>query len=352
MPPGTVPEIVIVEHDVRWQSLYDTEAARIRHALGDLAVALEHVGSTAIPGTPARPNIAIAVALRSMDDAQHCARLLEKLGYESLGRSGVPGRLLLRRRIGESGESLNPSYAVHLTEADSKYWKEHILFRDFLRIQPAVASRYGDLKRRLAKEFPNDREAYGDAKTSFIQVALGRAKMGRPTPIHIADYDVRWPVMFENERVIIQKAIGEIAIDVQHIGSTSVPNLAAKPIVDIIISVAAIDLARDLCVDPLGEAGYEYVPEYEIVMPERLYFRKGDPRSHHIHMVVEGTEFWRRHILFRDYLREHGDAAREYELLKKRLAKENGTDMDGYTDGKSDFIREAEEKATAWANWR
>jgi GrpB-like predicted nucleotidyltransferase (UPF0157 family) len=348
MPPDTVPEIVIVDHDLRWQALYDAEAARIRDALGDVAVALEHVGSTAIPEMPARPSIAIAVALRSMDDAEHRVRPLETLGYEPLGESGVPGRLLFRRRIGESGDSLNPSYAVHLTEADSKYWKEHILFRDFLRNQPAVATRYGDLKRRLAKEFPNDREAYGDAKASFIQVALGRAKMGPPTPIHIGDYDPRWPEMFEDERIIIQKAIGEIAIDIQHIGSTSVPGLAGKPIVDIIISVAAIDRARDLCVAALSAVGYEYVPEYEIVMPERLYFRKGDPRSHHIHMVVEGTEFWRRHILFRDYLRVHPEAAQEYADLKKRLAKEHDTDMDGYTDGKSDFIRETEEKAAAW----
>ncbi len=87
-------------------------------------------------------------------------------------------------------------------------------------------------------------------------------------------------------------------------------------------------------------------------MPERLNLSNRDPRSHHIHMVVQGTEFWRRHILFRDYLRVHPEAAQEYADLKKRLAKEHGTDMDGYTDGKSDLIRETEEKAAAWATPR
>ena len=260
--------------------------------------------------------------------------------------------LLFRRRFGQDGERLRTSFAVHLTEADSKYWQEHILFRDFLCMQPAVAARYGELKRKLATEFPNDRKEYGDAKAPFIQVALGRAKMGPPTPIVIAGYDPSWPAMFEDESTIIRSVIGDNAVDIQHIGSTSVPGLAAKPIIDIIISVAAIDRARDLCVEPLSAVGYQYVPEFEIVMPERLYFRKGDPRSHHIHMVVQDTGFWRRHILFRDYLRVHPAAARAYEALKRRLAKEHGTDMDGYTDGKSDFIRETEDRATAWAAQR
>ncbi|MCH8814740.1 MAG: GrpB family protein [Chloroflexi bacterium] len=333
MPHDSVPEIVIVEHDPRWPSLYEAEAFRVRNTLGDVALTVEHVGSTAIPGMPARPNIAIAVALRSMADAERCVGPLKDLGYEPLGESGVPGRLLFRRRFGQDGERLHPSFAVHLTEAHSTYWQEHILFRNFLRMQPAVAARYGELKRKLTKEFPNDREAYGDAKASFIQVALGRAKMGPPTQIIIADYDPSWPTMFEEERTIIGNVIGDTTADIQHIGSTSVPGLAAKPIIDIIISVAAIDRARNLCVEPLTTVGYEYVPEYEIVMPERLFFRKGDPRSRHIHMAVRDTAFWRRHIFLRDYLRVHPETAKEYADLKKRLAKEHGTDMDGYTDG-------------------
>ena len=341
MPSDAEPRIIVVDYDPRWPALYDEEADRVRNALGGTAVAVEHVGSTAIPGMAARPNIAIAVALTSMDDAGACIALLETLGFEPLGELGVPGRLLFRRRIDDRG-SARLSYAIHLTEAGGEYWNEHILFRDFLRLQPAVAGRYAELKRTLAKKFPNDREAYGKGKEPFIKVVLGRARSGPPRSVIIADYDPRWPTMFESERTLLTQAIGDTALDIQHIGSTSVPGLAAKPIIDIVIVVANLDEARERCVEPLSDLAYRYVPEYEVVMPERLYFDRGEPSSHHIHMVEPGSDFWKRHLLFRDYLREHPEVARDYAILKRRLAREHGTDVDGYTEAKSEFIRSIE----------
>jgi GrpB-like predicted nucleotidyltransferase (UPF0157 family) len=307
---------------------------------------IEHVGSTSIPDVAARPNIAIMVALRSMADANSCAPLLEAAGYESLGGSGVQGRTLLRRT--DVRESSRLSYAVHLTQAGSEYWDEHIAFRDFLRAQPAVAGRYVELKRRLATEYPNDREAYGKAKEPFIKIVLGRARSGPPRRVIIADYDPQWPAMFEAERSFVRQAIGGAAIEIEHVGST-VSGLAAKPIIDIMIAVSDLDEARERCVKPISDLGYHYVPEYEAVMPERLYFNKGEPHSRHIHMVELDSSFWKRHLLFRDYLRDHPAVAQEYATLKKLLAKEHGTDMDGYTEGKSEFIIRVEAKAKLWA---
>jgi GrpB-like predicted nucleotidyltransferase (UPF0157 family) len=105
------------------------------------------------------------------------------------------------------------------------------------------------------------------------------------------------------------------------------------------------------CIEPLAGIGYEYVPEFEDELPERRYFRKGPPeaRTHHVHMVETGTEFWQRHLLFRDYLRTHPATADEYEALKRRLAKQHTTDREAYTEGKTDFIRGIVEMARAEA---
>ena len=104
---------------------------------------------------------------------------------------------------------------------------------------------------------------------------------------------------------------------------------------------------------PLAALGYDYVPEYEVELPERRYFRKGrrgtEGDKYHLHVVERDSEFWNRHLAFRDYLRRHPEAVREYAELKRRLALEHGTDVDAYTEAKSDFIRGIERKAAAAA---
>ncbi|MDP4220595.1 MAG: GrpB family protein [Bacteroidota bacterium] len=144
---------------------------------------------------------------------------------------------------------------------------------------------------------------------------------------------------FEAERLELMEAIGHYVADIQHIGSTSVRGLAAKPIVDILIGLRRLLDAQD-CIMPIEALGYEYVPEYESVFPERRYFRKSTngKRTHHIHMVELGSDFWKRHILFRDELRSDPIATKEYESLKRSLAVTFENDREGYTDGKTDFI--------------
>jgi GrpB-like predicted nucleotidyltransferase (UPF0157 family) len=162
--------------------------------------------------------------------------------------------------------------------------------------------------------------------------------------IVIADYDRRWPALFEEETARILDAIGRWLVDVQHVGSTAVPGLAAKPVIDIMPGIR--DLAdAPHCIGPLETLGYEYMPQFEDEMPFRRYFRKGEPRSHHLHMVEPGSDFWQRHILFRDYLRAHPQAARQYAQVKRRLAAQFGSDREGYTEAKSGFIQDIEERA-------
>lgn len=135
-------------------------------------------------------------------------------------------------------------------------------------------------------------------------------------------------------------------MQIEHIGSTAVPGLAAKPIIDIMVGLENFALADSL-VPRVTTLGYEYVQKYEAVMPLRRYFRRdtNGARSHHLHMVAVGGEFWERHLLFRDYLRQHPDVAADYAALKRQLAAREWHDVNDYADAKTEFIRSIEERA-------
>lgn len=168
----------------------------------------------------------------------------------------------------------------------------------------------------------------------------------------IAEYNPLWPLLFEEEKARILDVINLWADKVEHIGSTSVPGLGAKPIIDIMVGLRTLDDAPH-CIPRLEDIGYEYVPKHEAVMPERRYFHKGlkrFARTHHLHMVETASEFWERHILFRDYLREHEDTAREYCELKKQLAARFRSDRESYTDAKASFIKAVVERAKEKSN--
>jgi GrpB-like predicted nucleotidyltransferase (UPF0157 family) len=179
--------------------------------------------------------------------------------------------------------------------------------------------------------------------------------------IIIEDYDPRWRERFERERILIFEACdSQPFVSIEHVGSTAMPGLAAKPIIDIMPGIRSLELAAALVV-PLARAGYVYVPEYEQPseiddgMHERRYFRKDENgrRAVHLHMVEPGSEFWERMLLFRDYLRAHPDAALDYADLKRRLAAEynrsmlaDGLDVNiGYTEHKTAFVTAIEAKA-------
>ncbi len=135
--------------------------------------------------------------------------------------------------------------------------------------------------------------------------------------ITIVGYDPKWPELYREELCRILHSIVDLIVAIEHIGSTAVPGLAAKPIIDIIAGVRSLEDAPR-CIGPLEAMDYEYVPQYEVYIPERRYFR---PRTHHLHMVEISSEFWRRHLLFRDFLRSHPDVAQEYAELKRTLRR-------------------------------
>jgi GrpB-like predicted nucleotidyltransferase (UPF0157 family) len=164
--------------------------------------------------------------------------------------------------------------------------------------------------------------------------------------VSVVEYRPQWQEMFEEEKQFLQTVLGEVPARVEHIGSTAVAGLAAKPIIDIMVGLPDFSLADDL-VPEIETLGYEYIKKYEDEMPFRRYFAKNSDgiRTHQIHMVEIGGEFWARHLLFRDYLRQNPDMAKNYAALKKRLAEREWEDVNEYADAKTEFIKSIENKA-------
>ena len=157
----------------------------------------------------------------------------------------------------------------------------------------------------------------------------------------IVDYDPGWPAMFEAERARLAVAMGELAIRIDHHGSTAVPGLAAKPIIDIQISVASLEPLTPL-VARLTPFGYVHVPHPDDAFCPFLHRPPAWPHTHHVHLVQAGGPEERRTLAFRDYLRAHADAAREYERLKRELAARTDAgdpvSRERYAMAKSEFV--------------
>jgi GrpB-like predicted nucleotidyltransferase (UPF0157 family) len=153
--------------------------------------------------------------------------------------------------------------------------------------------------------------------------------------VRLMPHTERWHGLFTEEVDRLSVAVGEYVLAVEHVGSTAICGLRAKPIIDIAVAVREVADAEK-CVVPLERIGYEYRGEQGIA--GRHFFGKGEPRTHHLHMVEMGSDVWRSHLLFRDYLRQHRDVREKYEKLKEALAQKHEEDREAYTEGKAAFI--------------
>jgi GrpB-like predicted nucleotidyltransferase (UPF0157 family) len=165
-------------------------------------------------------------------------------------------------------------------------------------------------------------------------------------PIEIVRYDRRWPALFNEERQRLQPALAPwLAGSIEHIGSTAVPGMAAKPVIDIMAGVSSLGSSRQAieAATMLGYCYFPYRPDVE------HWFCKPSPahRTHHLHLVTVGSPHWIRRIAFREYLRAHGRVAADYETLKRELASRFRFDREAYTDAKSPFIDAITDEALA-----
>ncbi|MHB0886957.1 MAG: GrpB family protein [Bacillota bacterium] len=166
-----MPEpVIIIDYDPEWPRRFAVLKARAASALGDLAVAIEHVGSTAVPGLAAKPIIDIDVVVGSAADVPPAIERLAAIGYVHEGEKGIPGREAFRWPAGEARHHL------YLLARNNPELRRHLAFRDYLRAHPDAAREYGELKRRLAGRFRDDREAYTEGKTEFVTRVLKQAE--------------------------------------------------------------------------------------------------------------------------------------------------------------------------------
>lgn len=157
----------------------------------------------------------------------------------------------------------------------------------------------------------------------------------------VKEYNFDYPKMYQEEEKKIKKILKDNLVFIEHIGSTSIPNLKSKPIIDILISVNSLEDV-DLKKNEFEKIGYEYMGEFGI--KNRRYLRKGgDERTHQIHIFHKDDEFnLNRHLTFKKYLLSHPDVCKEYGDLKEKLALKFPYDIDGYCDGKKEFIKKHE----------
>lgn len=167
--------------------------------------------------------------------------------------------------------------------------------------------------------------------------------------VEIVAYNQEWPhqaqIEIDKVRAILPKS--EV-IDIQHVGSTAIPGLSAKPILDIQIAARSLDVMKVIAVPALQKLGYEYWADNPDT--ERMFFVKGMPpfgekRTHHVHIVEPSSKHWEGKILFRDYLTSHPELAKEYEQLKIKLAQKHTFDREQYTDAKGEFVKKVLELA-------
>jgi len=168
--------------------------------------------------------------------------------------------------------------------------------------------------------------------------------------LEITPYDPKWPIAFAAERDRIAAGLGALALRIDHNGSTSVPGLAAKPIIDIQISVPSLQPIEAYAIR-LTQLGYVHVPHPDDAFCPFFHRPAAWPHTHHVHVVQTGGAEERRTLAFRDYLREHPVAARRYEELKRELASQHCaaefSSRQAYADAKTSFVDSVKERAVA-----
>jgi len=162
--------------------------------------------------------------------------------------------------------------------------------------------------------------------------------------VKLERHDKNWAKLFEEEKKILLERFPNIILEVSHGGSTAIPNIVAKPIIDMFVAVPSLDDAERLRTE-LEQLGYIYRGK-EDVLERILYLRASrDLTTHYLHFVEKNNDEWNSHLLIKEYYLEHPEAVKEYELLKKKLAEQYPNDRKSYTNGKDEFIKSIIQKA-------
>lgn len=160
--------VLLAPHDEHWHGLFEVEKARIVDAAGHRALAVEHIGGTAVCGIHAKPILDIMVGTPTFDQVLPFQKAIESLGYEYKGENGLPERHYF-------GKGVPRTVHLNVVREGGEMWLSHLAFRDHLKQNPDAAREYERLKRTLAERFPTDRESYTKGKVAFIESILAAA---------------------------------------------------------------------------------------------------------------------------------------------------------------------------------
>jgi GrpB-like predicted nucleotidyltransferase (UPF0157 family) len=340
-PNEKISLVELVPYNPDWSKLFSDALSEIKSILGGNCVEIHHIGSTAIPGICAKPIIDILIVVKDINQIDSFNDKFEALGYVCQGEYGIPGR----RFYWKSKEKR--THNIHLFQQGSSEILRHVAFKDFMIEHSDYAHAYSLIKKNLAEVFFNDIENYVDGKASFVQCIDHKTGTARKNQLEAHDdilihpYNPAWEKLAAAEIKTIKEVANQLPYtSIEHIGSTAVPTLSSKPIIDIFIVLKSISQA-DQWIKPLETMGYVFWDEN----PDKSHLRffKGMPpfgtkRTHHIHIVDESNNAIEHHILFRDILRRDEKIRGAYEALKLKLSQSFQSDREAYTDKKSDFI--------------
>ncbi len=163
-----------------------------------------------------------------------------------------------------------------------------------------------------------------------------------PGTVKLSPFSQKWEELYKIEEKKIADALGALALDIQHIGSTSIMGLSAKPVIDIAVMIPS-ESDLNVCIPLMQSIDFEYLGDFGL--PGRHFFVLGNPRTHHVHVVEKGSYHWKQWIIFRDYLLLHPEIAVKYDNLKQELATKFPNDRESYLAGKAPLIAEILENA-------
>jgi GrpB-like predicted nucleotidyltransferase (UPF0157 family) len=191
--------MVLVDYNANWPILFEEEKNRVLSLIGNKVLAVEHIGSTAVPSLGAKPIIDMMAGVQGPQDAEKCIPLLRKIGYTSFTPDlGNPDHYYC---CGKEPHSVG--YHLHLIKFNSNEWRKHLLFRDYLRTNPEILRQYYKLKMELAEKYHSDRGGYTSAKSSFIESVVVRAKK----ELVITDTNLKIVVLVlrEDDKILFSK---------------------------------------------------------------------------------------------------------------------------------------------------
>lgn len=340
-PEEKMRKVELKAYDPEWIQLFEESSREIKQILKKNCIAVHHIGSTAIPNIYAKSIVDVLPVVKDIELIDSLNSKFENLGYVCMGEYGIAGRRFYWKSRN------NRTHNIHLFEQGEPEILRHLRFRDFMLEHERYAKAYSVLKCCLAEEFTYDIENYVNGKSSFVQMIDYQTETAREIQLKAQDnivihpYNPAWPKLAAAEIKAIKTMTDDLPfVSIEHIGSTAVPELSSKPIIDIFIAIPSIDEAKNW-IAPLESLGYLYWKEN----PDKAHLRffKGMPpfgerRTHHVHLVESSNNTFEHRILFRDILRRDKKARLDYEALKLGLSQSHPTDREDYTDSKFKFI--------------